>query len=201
VRFLGKISVSVLVIWVVVGVSILTLYPIAQNPSDQQLGIDSRNLQPEIDSNNSQSGDDSSNLQPLYSLSRFFGNSQSAGDYVNTSSDSGNTGIGSENTDNDSGNKYLVDNFLLNLLNFTAEITNQHNRVTEDGFYEIKNNSKANHQDVLQNGTFTHSTGTFTITNSLKFTPVNNTKYHILVYTNYPAHDNRVSKDDYDYYS
>ena len=124
-------------------------------------------------------------------------------------SDNLESSVGSDNSPQDSdlgdsdnsGKKYMVDNFVLNLFNFTAEITNPENVVTGNGFYEIKTSSSANHRDVLQSGTFQHSLGTFTINDSLSFNPVNNTKYHILVYTNYPEHDNRVSKDDYTYSS
>jgi hypothetical protein len=92
-----------------------------------------------------------------------------------------------------------VDNFFLNITNFTAEITNPQDAITGDGFYEIKTNPSANHKDVLQSGSFSNSLGTFTISDSLNFTPADNENYHILVYTNYPEYDNRVSKDEYQY--
>ncbi len=96
----------------------------------------------------------------------------------------------------DSRNKYLVNNFNLNIKNFTVEITNQQDRVTGDGYYEIKSDSEANHDDVLQSGTFPQSNGIVVMSGNLTFTPENNTQYHILVYTNYPEDDNRVSKAD-----
>lgn len=211
-RFLGKLSISVLVVWAVIAVSVITLYPLTETMTDKQLGVNYGNSQPVTDSNNSASDNNlglsqadrgSGNLQSGFGSSIFqsvFGsvNYQSTDDSDSSNSQSGSDG---ENTDNDTanGDKYSVDNFILNVLNFTAEITNPQNRVTGSGFYEIKTNPAANHQNVLQSGTFSHSLGTFTINNSLTFTPTNNTKYHILIYTNYPEHDNRVSKDDYMY--
>ncbi len=197
---MSKVSASVLVIWVVIGVSLATLYPIAQTTIDRQIDGDFRNTSQTNNPDNSQSSFDSPN-----SLFNFdIANTQSVSGSGNSQSGSGlgNNPPGDDlGNPDDSGNKYLADNFFLSLLNFTALITNPQNRVTGDGYYEIKTNPSANHQNVLQNGTFAHSIGTFTINSTLKFTPVNNTKYHILVYTNYPEHDNRVSKDDYTYSS
>jgi hypothetical protein len=99
-------------------------------------------------------------------------------------------------TDPGTGNKYLVDNFSFTNTQFTAEVTNQNDNVIGDGFYEISTDSASNHIDVLQSGTFTYALGTFTISDVLTFTPANNTEYYILVYTNYPEDDNRVSKDN-----
>jgi hypothetical protein len=93
------------------------------------------------------------------------------------------------------GNKYLVSNFTINDKNFSADITNQHNGATGDGFYELKTNPAANHKNVLQNGTFVGGTGTFKIGHALTFDPIDGKKYTILVYTDYPEHDNRVSKE------
>lgn len=95
-----------------------------------------------------------------------------------------------------SGNKYLANNFNMNNKNFTIEITNQQDGVTGDGYYEIKTDTKANHEDVLQSGTFPQSNGIVVMNGNLAFTPEDNTEYHILVYTNYPEEDNRVSKAD-----
>ena len=99
-------------------------------------------------------------------------------------------------TDPGTGNKYLVDNFSFTNTQFTAEVTNQNDNVIADGFYEISTDSASNHIDVLQSGTFTYALGTFTISDVLTFTPADNTEYYILVYTNYPEDDNRVSKDN-----
>ena len=99
-------------------------------------------------------------------------------------------------TDPGTGNKYLVDNFSFTNTQFTAEVTNQNDNVIGDGFYEISTDSASNHIDVLQSGTFTYALGTFTISDVLTFTPADNTEYYILVYTNYPEDDNRVSKDN-----
>ncbi|MDD1763995.1 MAG: hypothetical protein LUQ70_04710 [Methanobacteriaceae archaeon] len=95
-----------------------------------------------------------------------------------------------------SGNKYLANNFNMNSENFTIEITNQQDGVTGDGYYEIKTDTEANHEDVLQSGTFPQSNGIVVMNGNLAFTPEDNTEYHILVYTNYPEEDNRVSKAD-----
>ncbi len=93
------------------------------------------------------------------------------------------------------GNKYLVDELSFSNAQFTAEITNQNDNVVGDGFYEISADSASDHTNVLQSGTFSYSIGTFTISKLLTFMPVDNTEYYILVYTDYPADDNRVSKD------
>jgi hypothetical protein len=111
---------------------------------------------------------------------------------VNTNTTDTNT---TNTTDPGTGNKYLVDNFSFSNTQFTAEITNQNDNVIGDGYYEISTESASNHVNVLQSGTFSYSVGTFTISNLLTFIPVENTEYYILVYTNYPADDNRVSKD------
>jgi len=84
----------------------------------------------------------------------------------------------------------------MNSENFTIEITNQQDGVTGDGYYEIKTDTEANHEDVLQSGTFPQSNGIVMMSGDLTFTPKDNTEYHILVYTNYPDEDNRVSKAD-----
>ena len=94
------------------------------------------------------------------------------------------------------GNKYLVDELSFSNAQFTAEITNQNDNVVGDGFYEISMDSASDHTNVIQSGTFSPSLGTFTISNVLTFTPADNTEYYILVYTNYPEDDNRVSKDN-----
>lgn len=99
-------------------------------------------------------------------------------------------------TNTNSGNKYLVNNFNMNIKNFTVEITNQQDGVTGEGYYEIKTDSSASHEDVLQSGTFPQSNGIVVMNGNLAFTPEDNTEYHILVYTNYPEEDNRVSKAD-----
>lgn len=200
VRFLGKLTLSVLIIWLGIGVSLAALYPLSDNIQDQQTGIGSGNLHLGPGQSNFQNDDGSGNSQ-----------SDTGSGNVVTGDDSGNsqsgTGSGDSQSGDNSGNpqpgnsagkKYLVDNFFLNTTNFTAEITNPKNVVTGDGFYEIKIKSAANHKDVLQSGTFLHSLGTFTIGDSLDFTPKDGEKYHILVYTNYP-NDNRVSKDEYKY--
>jgi hypothetical protein len=93
-----------------------------------------------------------------------------------------------------SGNKYLANNFNMDSKNFTIEITNQQDGVTGDGYYEIKTDPGANHEDVLQSGTFSQSNGIVVMSGDLTFTPEDNTEYHILVYTNYPDEDNRLSK-------
>lgn len=98
-------------------------------------------------------------------------------------------------TDPGAGNKYLVDKFSFTNTQFTAEITNQNDNVVGDGYYEISTDSASNHVNVLQSGSFSYSMGNFTISNLLTFKPLENTEYYILVYTNYPADDNRVSKD------
>jgi len=98
-------------------------------------------------------------------------------------------------TDPGAGNKYLVDKFSFTNTQFTAEITNQNDNVVGDGYYEISTDSASNHVNVLQSGSFSYSMGNFTINNLLTFKPLENTEYYILVYTNYPADDNRVSKD------
>lgn len=108
------------------------------------------------------------------------------------------TNITSENnqTDPGTGNKYLVDNLSFTNTQFTAEITNQNDKVIGDGFYEISTDAASDHTNVLQSSTFSYALGTFTISNVLTFTPADNTPYYILVYTNYPEDDNRVSKDN-----
>jgi len=114
---------------------------------------------------------------------------------VDTNTTDTNTTNTTNTTDPGTGNKYLVDNFSFSNTQFTAEITNQNDKVVGDGYYEISTESASNHVNVLQSGTFSYSLGTFTISNLLTFMPVENTEYYILVYTNYPADDNRVSKD------
>lgn len=99
----------------------------------------------------------------------------------------------------DMGNKYLVDNFSINETDFNATITNQKDDVEGPGYYEIQLGPNANHASALQTGTFPETLGTFLIKDTLTFKPVNDTKYWILVFTNYPCHDNRVSKDSTTY--
>jgi hypothetical protein len=196
---LRKFSGFVLVIWVVIGVSLATLYPITQTINDRNLAINS-GLEPLIEANTSQSSIDSNsdsnrnndNSQPIVS----FKNSASSSDSTYQQGNPENNG---NNNVDDSENKYRVNNFLMTLSNFTAEINNFKNKVTGDGFYEIKNKSSANHQGVLQNGTFAFSTGKFNISSSLNFVPQNNTKYYIRVYTNYPGSDNRADMANYTY--
>jgi hypothetical protein len=109
------------------------------------------------------------------------------------------------------GNKYLVSDFQITAYqtgpdtftgSFTATITNQQDNAVGDLYYEIKTNPAANHQDVLQSGTLPAVTlpggghGTFGISDSITtLKPVDGTTYYILVYTHYPEHDNRVSKE------
>ena len=99
-------------------------------------------------------------------------------------------------TDLGAGSKYLVENLSFINTQFTVEITNQNNNVISGGFYEISTDPSSNHANVLQSGTFPYAPGTFTISNVLTFTPADNIRYYILVYTNYPESDNRVSKDN-----
>lgn len=194
VRFLGKLSLSVLIIWVGIGVSLAALYPISQNLQDQQTGLGSGNLQSGLGLGESPKSNDSRNSQS----NSGFGNiitGITSGDLQSGSDNSQNSNSpGNSHPNNVSGNKYLVDHFILNIidLNFTAEITNPKDRVTGDGYFEIKTRPSANHGAVLQFGTFPHSNGTFVIGNPLTFTPTDD-KYYILVYTNYP-HNNRVDK-------
>lgn len=198
---MGKVSFSVLVIWIVIGVSLATLYPIAENIQQRKTFANSDimgsvNSDPYTGLDKSQNSSSSGNSQYSYNLQNIFNsfNSKFTSPNLQTSTDYENPQTGTN-----SKRKYLVDNFYLNFTNFTAEITNPDNGVTEDGFYEIKKHPSNNHKGVLQRGTFLHSVGTFTINGSLMFTPKNNEKYHILVYSNYPEHDNRVSKDEYKY--
>lgn len=189
VGFLSKLSVSVLVIWVVIGVSLATLYPLAENIKDQT-GIGSGDLQLGPGSGNSQTGNDSEDLQSgtgSESIQTVNGSDNSNGVNPGDPGNLGDPGTGS-------GNKYSVDHFILNLLglNFTAEITNPQDRVTGNGYYEIKTGRGANHDQVLQNGTFPHSNGVFNISYPLIFIPTGN-EYTILVYSGYPD-NNRVSK-------
>ena len=95
------------------------------------------------------------------------------------------------------GNKYVVSDFKINTFDntFNATITNQNNGAVGDGYYEISTSPAANHANILQNGTFYGGIDTFGINDYLTFTPDNSTTYYLLVYTNYPEHDNRVSKD------
>ena len=95
------------------------------------------------------------------------------------------------------GNKYVVSNFTINTFDnsFSATLTNQNNGAVGDGYYEISTGPAANHANILQNGTFNGGIDTFRINDYLTFTPDNSTTYYLLVYTNYPEHDNRVSKD------
>ncbi|MBP1946422.1 hypothetical protein [Methanobacterium petrolearium] len=191
---MGKLTITVLIIWVGIGVSLAALYPLSENIQDQQTGFGPGNLQlnPDLnepqennDSRSSQSNSGSENLIMGYGS----GISQSSSDKSQNNNNTGNS-----KPDNSSQNKYLVDHFILNIigLNFTAEITNPKNRVIGDGYFEIKTRPSANHGAVLQFGTFPHSNGTFTIGDSLTFTPTED-KYYILVYTNYPD-NNRVDK-------
>lgn len=99
----------------------------------------------------------------------------------------------------DMGNKYLVDNFTINQTSFNATLENQNNGATGDGYYEISTSPSANHQNILQNGTFSGFQGVTNLTRDLIFNPVNGTEYWILVFTDYPEHDNRVSKDSATY--
>ncbi len=99
-------------------------------------------------------------------------------------------------TDLGAGSKYLVENLSFINTQFMVEITNQNNNVISGGFYEISTDPSSNHANVLQSGTFPYAPGTFTISNVLTFTPADNIRYYILVYTNYPESDNRVSKDN-----
>jgi hypothetical protein len=194
---LGKLSFSIVIIWIVIGVSIATLYPIAEFIQERETFVNSDISQSGNDLGNSQTDSNSGNSQVTGSNSKTgfsFDNSQFTSSKSQTNVDSG-----KPLTETDSNRKYLVDNFYLNITNFTAEITNPDDAVTGDGYYEIKTNPSSNHNNVLQSGTFLHSIGTFTINGSLTFTPTNNEKYHILVYSNYPEHDNRVSKDEYQY--
>jgi len=186
VDLLSKVTISVLVIWVAIGVSLATLYPLIETIEDLETNIRPGNLQPSTDTDNMQNGSGSGNLQ----TNNVSDNSRND-DAVNDEP-SNKPGIGS-------GNKYLVNNFILNIVNFTAEITNPQNRVTGPGFFEIKTNPAANHKNVLQNGTFSHSNGTFIINYDLEFTPVADQIYYILVYSNYPEQNNRLDKDNCTY--
>jgi len=193
VGLLSKVTISVLVIWVAIGVSLAALYPLTETIGDQQINIRPGNLQPGNDTGNTQKNDSGSgNLQKNYVPDESMND-----DSENIQS--GNDEPGNDEPATGSGNKYLVNNFMLNLINFTAEITNPQNRVTGPGFFEIKTNPAANHKNVLQNGTFSHSNGTFTINYDLEFTPVADQLYYILVYSNYPEQDNRVDKNNYTY--
>jgi hypothetical protein len=115
---------------------------------------------------------------------------------IETNTTETNTTSETNQTEPSAGNKYLVDNLSFTNTQFTAEVTNQNDKVVGDGFYEISTDSASDHANTLQSGTFSYALGTFTISNVLTFTPVENTEYYILVYTNYPEDDNRVSKDN-----
>jgi hypothetical protein len=108
--------------------------------------------------------------------------------------------------DGNMGNKYLVSDFLITIYpetpyqnEFNATITNQNNGAYGEGYWEISTSPAANHDPtkVQQTGYFNENFDTFTIGESLKFTPIEGTTYYLLVYTNYipEGHDNRVSKD------
>jgi hypothetical protein len=115
---------------------------------------------------------------------------------IDTNTTNTNTTSETNQTDPGTGNKYLVDNLSFTNTQFTAEITNQNDKVIGDGFYEISTDASSDHANVLQSGTFSYALGKFNISNVLTFAPVDNTPYYILVYTNYPEDDNRVSKDN-----
>ncbi|OPX60535.1 MAG: hypothetical protein A4E25_00391 [Methanobacterium sp. PtaB.Bin024] len=191
---MGKLTISVLIIWVGIGVSLAALYPLSENIQDQQTGFGPGNLQLNPDLNESQksnySGSSGYNSGSENLIMGYGSVSSQSGSEKSQNSDN----PGNSQPDNSSGNKYLVDHFILNVidLNFTAEITNPKDRVTGDGYFEIKTRPSANHGAVLQFGTFPHSNGTFTIGDALTFTPTED-KYYILVYTNYPD-NNRVDK-------
>jgi hypothetical protein len=97
VEFLNKVFISVLVIWVVIGVSLVTLYPIAENIQDLKTVTDSGNSQSDIDSGNSQTNNDSENSQSGTGSGNLLtgvgsGNSQSGtGSNSQTGTDSGNS--------------------------------------------------------------------------------------------------------------
>lgn len=95
------------------------------------------------------------------------------------------------------GNKYVVSDFKMNTFDnsFSAIITNQNDGTVGDGYYEISTSPVANHANVVQSGTFGEYFGNFGLNSYLTFTPDDNATYYLLVYTNYPEHDNRVSKD------
>lgn len=188
VDFLSKVTISVLVIWVAIGVSLATIYPLIETIEDLETNIRPGNLQPSTDTENMQNGSGSGNLQTNNISTNNISDNSRNDDAVNDEPNN-KPGIGS-------GNKYLVNNFILNIVNFTAEITNPQNRVIGPGFFEIKTNPAANHKNVLQNGTFSHSNGTFTINYDLEFTPVADQIYYILVYSNYPEQNNRLDKDN-----
>lgn len=209
VGLLSKVTISVIVIWVAIGVSLATMYPLTQTIQDQQTNIGPKigtgNLKPGNDTGNlqkTQNSTDSGNLQTNYvsdnSLNNDTGNEEPGKDNP-TNEEPGKDKPANEKPSTGSGNKYLVNNFVLNFVNFTADITNPQNRVTGPGFFEIKTNPAANHKNVLQNGTFSHSNGTFSINNNLDFSPVVDQIYYILVYTHYPEQNNRVDKDNHTY--
>ena len=63
---LGKVSIFVLVIWVVIGVGVLTLFPFVENTTDRLIDSDSKNSQPVNVPNNLQSDFNSGNS--LYNI-------------------------------------------------------------------------------------------------------------------------------------
>lgn len=205
-RILSKVTISVLVIWVAIGVSLATLYPLTETIEDQQTNIGPNigpgNLQPGTDTGNTQKTQKDTGSGNLQTNSGFDDSqNDDSGDTQSGNDEPGNDKPGNDEPGTGSGNKYLVNNFVLDIAEFTAEITNPKDRVKVDGFYEIKKrNSAANHKDVLQSGYFPYSTGTFAINFDVtEFVPEDNTKYYILVYTNYPEQSNRVDKDNYTY--
>ena len=101
------------------------------------------------------------------------------------------------NPDDNMGNKYVVSDFKINTFDntFSATLTNQNDGAVGDGYYEISTSPAANHANIVQNGTFGEGFGVFGLNSFLTFNPDNSTTYYLLIYTNYPEHDNRVSKD------
>jgi hypothetical protein len=97
------------------------------------------------------------------------------------------------------GNKYLVSEFEITGTEantyFTANITNQNGGAVGTIFYEISTSPAANHENVLQSGTFEGTTDSIIIGDFISFPYDQNTQYYILVYVNDAEHDNRVFKD------
>ncbi len=94
------------------------------------------------------------------------------------------------------GNKYLASDFSISEGFFSASIINQKDGAAGDFYWEITTSPSANHNpaNVKQSGTFSGGLGTFPVGETLSFTPENGATYYLLVFTNYPEHDNRVSK-------
>ncbi|MDP3066595.1 MAG: hypothetical protein Q8N08_07645 [Methanobacteriaceae archaeon] len=207
---MNKVALSVLILWSVIGVSLAAMY-VPASPGFQKSLMNQQNSVDMLNNPGDQTDLSSPSFLPFVpsppvQLGLNFNTLNQNAIKTPPPADSGNPkaptitdnapGNSNPRTGN-SGNKYLVDKFSLNRTSFTAEITNQKNNVNGDGFFEITTNPAANQKNVLQNGTFSHSMGTFNIAANLSFEPVNDTKYYIQVYTNNPKHDNRVSKDDY----